>query len=478
MSTQRSAPPTEFGIRISKTVFLQSVLILIAMIILGGLLTQWVPAGQYERTLVNGRETIIPGSFHLTPDYHYPVYRWLTAPFEVFSSSDGLIAIVIIAFILLVGGSFALLDATRSLEAVAVRLSSAFLNSKYRLIAMFTLFFMLLGAVFGIFEEVIPLIPLMVMISRRLGWNAMMGLGLSLLPTGFGFSAAIFNPFTIGIAQQLSGIPLFSGIAYRIFIFIVVYFLLLWFLIRYARRLDAEHSSQNESLSTADLQEALSDIHHVRGLGTMGIGFVLLLLMMSFFPFVGLGDYTMPIIALFFVVIAVIVAGQNDMPLKRIVRLFGEGVLGIAPSVILIILAMSVKQVITSGGIMDTLLYELSRYTQDLSALLAGAYMYVLVFILQFFIPSATAKAFLVIPLLSQIGDLLGLTRQSVVLAFNFGDGFSHLLYPTNPALLIALSLASVRFSSWLRWTLGIQLVVFVLTMGFLLLAIQFGYGP
>lgn len=478
MHTQNSSPPTTYGIRIGKTVFLQSVLILIAMILLGGLLTQWVPAGTYERTNVDGREMIIPGSFHFTPDHHYPVYRWLSAPFEVFASSDGLIAIVIIAFILLVGGSFALLDAARSLEAVAVRLSSTFLNSKYRLIAMFTLFFMLLGAVFGIFEEVIPLIPLMVMISRKLGWNAMMGLGLSLLPTGFGFSAAIFNPFTIGIAQQLAGIPLFSGLAYRLLIFVVIYFLLLWFLTRYARKLDAEHPNGKSAVNTVDLQEAVQNLQHVRGMKTMGVGFALLLITMSFFPFVGLGDITMPVIALFFVLISVIVARQNGMPAKRIVRLFGSGILGIAPSVILIVLAMSVKQVITSGGIMDTLLYELSRYTQNLSAYLAGAYMYVLVFILQFFIPSATAKAFLVIPLLSQIGDLLGLTRQNVVLAFNFGDGFSHLLYPTNPALLIALSLASVRFSSWLRWTFLIQLVVFILTMIFLLLAIQFGYGP
>ncbi len=465
-----------FGIRVSKQTFFQSVFILLGMMLLAGILTLVIPPGSFEREVVNGIETVIPHSFHYAEGaYSYPVYRWFTAPFEVFFSKDAPIVIVIILFILVVGGSFAIFDVTRVFESLIGTISKRFIHSRYRFIAVITLFFMLLGAVFGIFEEVIPLIPIMVMVAKRLGWNELMGLGLSLLPTGFGFSAAITNPFTIGVAQKLAELPLFSGIAYRIFIFIVIYLITLIFLIRYAKQLERS-SPPNLMVETGNPPGMPSD--SPAGFWVMGVGFVLLLSVMMLFPFIGLGDYSMPLIALGFFLISLLVGVVNRIPLTKLLNIFFQGVKGIAPSMILIILAMSVKQIIVSGQIMDTLLYRASEQIHNLSPVLTGFAMYLFVFILQFFIPSATAKAFLVIPILTQLGDLISLTRQNVVLAFNFGDGFSHLLYPTNPALLIALSLSTVRFTTWLRWTLVIQAIVFALTMFFLALAIWFGYGP
>jgi len=467
----------EFGIQISKQTFLQSLYILLGMMFLAGLLTQLIQPGSYAKKMINGVEVIIPNSFHYLNEQNiYPIYRWFTAPFEVFVSKDSLVLIVIMLFILFVGGSFAIFDATRIFEVVITNLSRKFINARKLFIAIITLFFMLLGAVFGIFEEIIPLIPLVVMIAKRLGWDELMGLGLSLLATGFGFSAAIYNPFTIGVAQQLAGLPLFSGILYRLFIFVVIYLILLYFLIKYAKKLeDNKTSFSNENIIVDELS---TSINEKTSLWLMSISFLLLLIIMMSLPFSGLSDYSMPVIALGFVLISFLVGLVNQFSFRNLLLIFAKGMLNISPSLILIILAMSVKQIFLAGQIMDTILYNISQHIVGLAPVISGFVIYLFVFVLQFFIPSATAKAFLVIPILTQLGDLLNLTRQSVVLAFNFGDGFSHLLYPTNPALLIALSLTSIRYTTWLKWTIWLQAIVFGLTMFFLSLAIIFHYGP
>jgi uncharacterized ion transporter superfamily protein YfcC len=166
---------------------------------------------------------IDPGSFRLTASPDYPVWRWYTAPIEVFGSEDATIAIVIIAFIAIVGGSFAVLQKAGILEASIEALKTRFGSHKYVLLALVTLFFMLLGSFMGIFEETIPLVPVAIALALSLGWNVIVGLGMSVLAVNFGFSAAITNPFTIGVAQRLAGVPVFSGAAFRLLVFSMTY---------------------------------------------------------------------------------------------------------------------------------------------------------------------------------------------------------------------------------------------------------------
>ena len=146
--------------------------------------------------------------------------------------------ISIMLFILLIGGSFTLLDKSGILRAVIAKIAAKMYHKKYLLIAVISLVFMFLGSFFGILEEIVPLIPLVVGLSYMLGWDSLMGLGLSLLSTSFGFAAALYNPFSIAIAQKLAGVPIYSGTLLRLVFFIVIYGLLLFFLIRYAKKLD------------------------------------------------------------------------------------------------------------------------------------------------------------------------------------------------------------------------------------------------
>ena len=147
------------------------------------------------------------------PSPDYPIWRWFTAPIEVLWGPDNLVVITIIVFILLVSGAFAVLDKSGILQNALAGIVKRFGKRKYLLLLVISFFFMLLGAFLGLFEEIVPLVPLMIALSYSLGWDALVGLGMSILATNMGFSAAITNPFTIGVAQKLAGLPLFSGVA-------------------------------------------------------------------------------------------------------------------------------------------------------------------------------------------------------------------------------------------------------------------------
>ena len=231
-------------LKISKKAFVQSALILLTLMIVAGLLSLAIPSGSFETADLDGRSVIVPGSFRYTEAPDYPIWRWFTAPIEVLWGPDAPTVITIILIILFIGGSFALLDRAGVLKAVIARVVLRMGHRKYMLLAIVILCFMLFGALPGIFEEVVILVPVMIALAYLLGWDAMTGLGMSLLAVAFGFSAALANPFTIGVAQKLSGLPVFSGMGLRAVVFLTIYILLCFFLIRYARKIE-----RNPSLS-------------------------------------------------------------------------------------------------------------------------------------------------------------------------------------------------------------------------------------
>ncbi len=495
------------GISIGAKAFLACFLILLALMMGAGVMTRLVPAGRYERIGAGSEAVIVAGSYLEVQRPEYPAWRWLTAPVEVLSSTDAAMAIVIIAFIAIVGGSFAVLQKAGILQAAVARLALRFRGRRYLLLALVALFFMLIGSLMGIFEEVIPLVPVAIALAASLGWDLMTGLGMSILATGFGFSAAISNPFSIGTAQRLAGIPVFSGAGFRVFVFALVYALYLAWLLRVARR--AERCPQiggtvlkeEIAVGTAGTEQddrpagssgtgLVPDDRHAVSSGTgpdgrvgRGIAFfaVAMLLVIAAVMVVArvpaLRDYSMPITALLFLVAGTGSGLAAGLRSREALKAFGEGVLGILPGVLLILMAMSVKRIIVSGGIMDTILEAARRGVEGASGYKAAALVYAFTLVLNFFIGSATAKAFLLMPILAPLADLTGITRQVVVQAFAFGDGFSNMLYPTNAVLLISLGIAGLSWPSWFRRTWLLQLGTLALTLGLLMLAVAIGYS-
>jgi uncharacterized ion transporter superfamily protein YfcC len=474
------------GAQISKKAFLQSVLIIFLLMMVAGILTRVVPAGSYTRVLMDGRETIDPNSFQFLETPDFPIWRWFTAPLEVLAAEGNITLIAIILFILLVGIAFAVMDKSGILHEVISRIIRKFGGEKYALLLVISFFFMALGAFFGIFEEVIPLVPIIIALSFSLGWDSMLGLGMSILATNMGFSMAVFNPFTIGISQQLAELPLFSGALPRILLFMVGYGILAVFLTAYARKIDkhpekslvfSEDSSEKSRLGSFEAK--ISDDPRVKNaiifLSTFFILILAVLVGSSFVAF--LSDYALPLTGLLFVIGGVgsgLIAGAG----KETWRAVWDGFIGISPAIPLLLMAASVRYIVQMGGILDTLLHSASGLISNLSPFTAAMAIYGITLILEVFISSGSAKAILLIPLLIPLADLAGVTRQIAVSAYTFGDGFSNLAYPTNAALLITLSLTVVSYPKWVKWILPLWFWIIVITTVFLGLAIMFNYGP
>jgi uncharacterized ion transporter superfamily protein YfcC len=476
------------GAQISRKAFIQSAVILLVLMIVAGILTLVVPAGQFQRVDVDGREIIVADSFAFTERPNYPIWRWFTAPLEVLAGPDNLTIIVIIIFLLMVGVAFAVMDKSGILHAALARIVRKFGGRKYVLLLAVSLFFMALGGFFGIFEEVVPLVPLMIALAYSLGWDTLTGLGMSILATNVGFSAAITNPFTIGVAQGLADLPTFSGAGYRIVIFIFFYILLAVFLTRHARKVEANpqaspvHAEEQATRQKYSHFSADSIAHETKGT-TPAIYFLLACVALIFItliagPFVpAVSDFALPIVGLLFLVAGIgsgLIAGVGRDAWKAA----AEGLAGIAPAVPLILMAASVKYIIASGGILDTILNSASNAFQGASPITAVLLIYFLTLGIEFFVSSGSAKAFLLIPILIPLADLVGVTRQTAVLAYVFGDGFSNLAYPTSAVLLICLSLTAVTYPKWLRWVLGLWIWVILASLIFLAIGVWTNYGP
>ena len=474
------------SIKISAKAFVSSALILLLLMICAGALTYIVPAGAYERVLIDGKEAVDPDSFYFIKSGAYPVWRWFTAPFEVLVGPDAATVISIIVFIFIIGGVFTVLDKCGMLRYIMTHLARRFSGSKYKLMAFLVLFFMLFGSVFGIFEELVALVPIVIALSYALGWDSLVGLGMSALAAGFGFSCATLNPFTLGVAQSLAGLPMFSGVFFRALFLVVCYAVLYLFLYRYAKRIEKDptrsyvYAEDKEAKSRyADL-DTLPELPNEKQLfGTVlvfGISMALVILYVVVGFFIpALSSYSMVAMALFFLLGGLVGGAISGYGRNVFVDLL-KGILGIAPSALLILMAMAVKHIITSSNRMDTILHYISDAVSDLGVYGSAIMIFFVVLLLNFFVGSGSAKAFLLMPMISPLASLVGLSQQVAVSAFCLGDGFTNLLYPTNPLLMIALSVTVVSYPKWFRWTIRVQLVMFIFSILSLILAVFIGY--
>ncbi len=334
------------------------------------------------------------------------------------------------------------------------------------------------------------MIVFIIPLAYSLGWDSLTGLGMSLLALSFGFSAAVTNPFTIAVAQKISELPLFSGAWLRIIFFVFVYGAVFFFVYLHAKRVEKNPKLSPMYEEDKPLKDALASLEEFEKTGGNYPGMVKALIWFSICLGLALGfvavssaipsisDYTFPLMGVLFLIGGVgsgLFAGLKGF---RVIRIFGKGTLNILPGIVLILMAYSVKYIIDQGQITDTILFSASQKIAGASATGAVFLIYGLTLFMNFFIGSASAKAFLMMPILSPLADLVHITRQTAVLAFDFGDGFSNMIYPSNALLLIALGFTVVSYPKWIKWTLKIQAAMLILTSIFLVIAVKINFGP
>lgn len=363
----------------------------------------------------------------IIPGGGIPFWKWALSPILVLFGEDNGSLIAIIALLVVLGGVFNSLDKFGILRFLLDKITEKFGKNRRVLLAVIPLFFMALGSAAGTFEECVPLVPVVVALAIRLGWDALTGLGMSILAAGCGFAAGVCNPFTVGVAQELAGLPMFSGIWLRAAGFVLIYALLMLFLLLHVKKIEKPLSSQVfENVSAKDAK--MNEKH------------------------------------------------SSGSKLLRIAVTFKDGVVSVLPGVLLILMANSIRYTLMEGNILDAFLQGAISMASGLPRWSVILFVYALVLVMNFFIPSGSAKAFLLMPLIVPTAEAFGISAQLCVLAFAFGDGFSNVFYPTNPVLLISLGLAGVSYDKWAKWSVKFQLLNLVLTGALLLFGLAIGY--
>ena len=460
--------------------FVIIVILLSVIILFSGALSYFIPQGSFQYD-ENGN--IIPDSYVKGEIKGIAIWRILTAPVRVYASEDALTIIMISVFLLIMSGVFNILEKTNGIRVFIGRLIHRLANRGGPVVCVCVLIFMLFGSFFGMFEELCTLIPLVVVLMLSMGMDTMTGLGACMLAACFGFSAAITNPFSVGLASELAGSTPTDGMWLRIVFFGIIYFVLCAFLMLYLRKIEKdpmksltyESDLQAKANLTAIDTSAIENSDKIFKVYSVffAVQMVVLVLIASIRAISGLA---IPILSVTFLVGGIVCGMLVCEEKGKVLKQFLNGAGAMLPAVIMIAMASSVKLIMTESGIMDTVMNIVIKALEGKGKFTCILLIYALILFLQIFIGSASAKIMLVVPIVAPICATLGISPAFFILVYCMADGFTDMIIPTNPVLLVGLSMANVSYTKWVKWIWKLQLLVFAITIGILAFASVIGY--
>ena len=453
--------------------------LLISILALVGILSNFIVQGTYSYT-ESGE--IILGTYVAGEVKGIAFWRVITAPFRVFASEDSLTIIMISIFLLVMSGVFNVMEKTGGVKALITKVTTSFSNKKKLVVLVVMLFFMLFGSFFGMFEELITLLPIIIAFTLSLGYDTMTGMGICMLASCFGFSAAITNPFSVGLASGIAGVPVYEGLWLRLLFFVLVFFVLSCFILLHIRKIT---KSPKKSITFDIDQEKLLAMGQNKGeevdsrvFKTYAVFFAFQLVILVLIASVrAISGFAIPILAVSFLFGGLISGLAVSSDKKKVFSDFGKGALGMLPAVFMIAVASSVKLVLKESNIIDTIMHTVITALSGKSKFTAIVLIYFLILFLQVFIGSASAKFVLIMPIVVPMCGALGISPAVVILTYCMADGFTDMILPTNPVLLIGLSMANVSYGKWIKWTWLLQIIMFALTLLVLLFAVSVNYG-
>lgn len=448
--------------------------IVFGLIVLSAVLTWVVPAGEYTRVVEGGREVVLNDSFH-REDSAPQTWQIFSALFNGFVDKAD-----IIIFILVVGGAFWILNNSHAIDVgVMAFLRSVRRLSRYRIInklgvnniiiTLVMLMFSLFGAIFGMSEETIAFVVVFIPLAIQMGYDSIVGVCMCYVAAHVGFAGAMLNPFTIGIAQGIAGLPLFSGLEYRLFCWVVLTVIGIGFVLWYAARVKAKpERSPVHKLDDYWRERASSTEQSALSVRQVLILILLLLSVVALVVGVLACDWYITEISALFLAMGILAGVIDRRSADDIAKLFLAGCKDILSAALVVGLASGIIVILRDGRVMDTLIYGLSRSLAHTGEVGSLGVMYVFQTTLNLVMPSGSAKAALTMPIMTQFADLIGVSRQTTVLAFQFGDGFTNMLTPTSGVLIGVLGIARIPYGTWLKWVW--KFIVGLIAVGFLLM--------
>ena len=447
--------------------------ILVAIIIIAAIATYLIPAGEFTRfkDAATGKTLVEAGSYHRIASN--PLNP-LLIPSAIYT---GIVkSASTITFMLIIGGAFEVITSTGALTALCKKLSKTFSKHKYAVIPVFLTLFSIFGFTMGMSSEVMIFVPIGITLALFLGLDKVTGTAMIALGAAVGFTAGILNPFNVGVAQDIAELPLFSGMAYRIVILVILLVATSAYIIIYAKKVAANPEKsviygiqEDTEYTFEDVSDSISK-SQIAVLVIMAAGFGILIYGLS-----KKGWYFEEMSGLFiFMGIACgLVSGYGP---SRIAKEFGNGAKGIVVGCLIIGIARTVEVILSDAKILDTIVYEIVNIVNVMPGSIKAVGMFICQSLINCVIVSGTGQAAVTMPLMVPVSDLVGISRQTAVLAFQLGDGFSNSVLPMSSSLMGYLAVSKIPYSKWLKFMMPLFLIWTALGCLFMLGALIIGY--
>ncbi|WP_353096872.1 TIGR00366 family protein [Tissierella praeacuta] len=438
--------------------------ILLMMIIFCTILTWILPAGQFERVIdpVLDREIVVPDSYSSVEASPVGPWRFFLAIYEgMVNSSD------IIFFVVFASAYVFLLMKTGTLNAMVGTILRKLGNKDYLLIPIFMLLFGVAGSTFGMYEETYGLIPAFIVIAMTLGYDRLVGGGMVFIGVATGFAAATINPFTIGIASSIAGIPLITPkvLAFRVVAFIAFMALSIGYVMRYAKKIRKDptksivYGEEVHDMKEVLTREEVMNLPFTVPQKVTLVGFLVLIVVLAIS--VSVYEFYLTELSALFMIWMVFTGIINKMSSREIAEAFIESSEAAIYGVLLIGLSRSIQVIMSESNIIDTAVLYLSNMVRVLPKSISAVGMLVVQNLINFFIPSGSGQAVVMMPIMAPLSDLIGVSRDVSVLAYQFGDGFSNMFWPT--AVALEAGLIGVGMDKWYKFITPLFVMIFIL---------------
>ena len=460
--------------------FISVLIILVSLLLISVVLTYVLPKGEFG-ILDDGN-----------PDYStvtilkdaggIPLWKGILAPVLVFFSSDGISLFFLSLFILAVSTVFYLMEKLGGINAIVGVTVKKFANRQKLLLISVSFLFYCFGAFLGLFEEMIALLPIICALCISIGYDSFTGFLCCILSCGFGFASAITNPFTVLLASRIIGVNPTEHIYFRLVIFAAMFAVLQCFIHSYTKKIsktpslsltyDFDRKNKDISFTENNEQDKERERKLVKGYAVFFAGSLILIIVSSVIPV--LRGLTVAILTFYTIVFGIITALYVCKDIKYILKEMLKGLAAGIPAVLFIALAGSIKFIFVEGKILPFIVSRINSFAAGNKLFVNAFVIFLIVLVLEFFISSSTAKAFIVMGILGMVST--GLSGRMSVLLYTLGDGYTNMFFPTSPVLLIALSMIEVDYFKWIKKSFWFFILTFVLLFGFIILGIVLKY--
>ena len=461
--------------RLTKLKVPHTYVIIFCMILFAAVMTYIIPAGSFDRyENANGVTVIDPESFHYVEAPAAGIMDILSA------IPNGLAAQAsLIFFVFIMGGTFQVINSTGAIDIMIAKMLRFLKGREPWIIPVFLFVFSMGGCLMGMSNEVLPFIPIGIIVARKAGFDAAVGTAMVALGAAAGNVPGEMQSFTVAVAQEIAELPLYSGMWYRAIIHAAFLVSASFFLMRYAVRVKADPTRsvvynlecQDNSHETVELNQNGTMRHYLVMLAFVaGLGWIIWGTVNN-----GWGTTEMQPV---FIAICIVCGLIGGLKPSKLASEFVAGAKMLTFGALVIGVARGILVILEDGMILDTIVYYLGNWLQGLPAAVTPLGMYLVCIILNVIIPSGSGQASAVMPLFVPLADMTGVTRQLAVLAFQFGDGITNSINPTSSNMNSYLSLSKIDYAQWVRFSGPIMLTWLALGVVFIVIGHAIGYGP